>query len=412
MNKCFKTIFIILLFWNLSILFGASFTWKNVTSIPGDRSNYVAVAANDKIYIIGGSHYVGNFNIDLATVEEYDPEAAKWTTKANMPKASETLSALIIDNKIYVCDVTNKIIEKYDPTDDTWTTVTSIPKNTTYYGTAVAANDKIYLIDTYGGFLSEYNIEKNTWIYKAAMPFKHHNGITVQSVNNNIYILGGVPQSIPPAAQFNVYEYYPSADVWTFKNTIGPEYAKCYMASVIFNDKIYAFGGTNPNAGPYFEYIYPDNQDTILMYDTKLDNISYPDNLPRKVSRAQAVKVNEKVYLIGGYSAENKPYRTIEEGTLSDLTDLAETTPLDMIKIFPQPLNTAKLYIINLPNVADIKVFSIAGELIRKLDYTDQSGAVSWDVKNTGGQTVTSGVYIISIDSPVGKKKLKVAVEK
>lgn len=43
-----------------------------------------------------------------------------------------------------------------------------------------------------------------------------------------------------------------------------------------------------------------------------------------------------------------------------------------------------------------MKIYSTDGELIRTLVFV--SGAVPWDLKNTSGQTVASGVYVAVLD--------------
>lgn len=54
-----------------------------------------------------------------------------------------------------------------------------------------------------------------------------------------------------------------------------------------------------------------------------------------------------------------------------------------------------------LPAVAEIRIYSAAGDLIRIIDHNDAvSGAASWDLKNQNGQDVSSGIYMYRVWSP------------
>jgi N-acetylneuraminic acid mutarotase len=54
--------------------------WLQKTSLSSARTGPGAAVVNDKIYVIGGEA-----DGYLKTVEQYDPVADTWTTKASMP---------------------------------------------------------------------------------------------------------------------------------------------------------------------------------------------------------------------------------------------------------------------------------------------------------------------------------------
>ena len=55
----------------------------------------------------------------------------------------------------------------------------------------------------------------------------------------------------------------------------------------------------------------------------------------------------------------------------------------------------------NLPEVATIRIFNLAGELVRTLQKTDASSSIlEWDVLTENQLPVASGVYIFHVDSP------------
>jgi len=95
---------------------------------------------------------------------------------------------------------------------------------------------------------------------------------------------------------------------------------------------------------------------------------------------------------------------------------LAPAGNLDSVIIYPNPYNPKRhptgVIIDNLTKVANIKIYTIVGELVREIDYTTEKGIITWDGKNDAGRNVASGVYLVFIDSPEGKKTVKIAVER
>ena len=62
----------------------------------------------------------------------------------------------------------------------------------------------------------------------------------------------------------------------------------------------------------------------------------------------------------------------------------------------------------NLPEVASLKILNVAGDLVRKLEHgRDRYGAarstLAWDLRNSSGRDVSSGVYIYQVETPSGE---------
>lgn len=94
--------------------------------------------------------------------------------------------------------------------------------------------------------------------------------------------------------------------------------------------------------------------------------------------------------------------------------ELRPASNLDSVKVYPNPFNPGRdsLIIDNLTASAEVKIYTIAGELVRTVGFASVNGRANWDGKNDSGSNVASGVYVMYITSPEGKKKLKIAVEK
>ena len=88
---------------------------------------------------------------------------------------------------------------------------------------------------------------------------------------------------------------------------------------------------------------------------------------------------------------------------------------MDQIRVVPNPYYGRSNYernqfsrqirFMNLPAVCTIRIFNLAGDLVRTLDKSDPSTSVlTWDVQTQNQLPVGSGIYIYQIESPnVGK---------
>ena len=113
---------------------------------------------------------------------------------------------------------------------------------------------------------------------------------------------------------------------------------------------------------------------------------------------------------------------------------------LDLIRVVPNPYlaysayestaNSATVYITNLPNTCNISIYSLDGTLIRVLNRAigvnhttndvvetsngepittvNVSTSVSWDLTNSAGVPIASGVYLFHVDAPgIGQTTIK-----
>ena len=56
----------------------------------------------------------------MSQVQCYDPEADSWLLRANIPIAKRCITAVSLNNMIYVCGGLTKSIFCYDPIEDYW----------------------------------------------------------------------------------------------------------------------------------------------------------------------------------------------------------------------------------------------------------------------------------------------------
>src|SRR5687768_12391161 len=53
----------------------------------------------------------------------------------------------------------------------------------------------------------------------------------------------------------------------------------------------------------------------------------------------------------------------------------------------------------DLPGAGSIRIFTIAGEEVRKIDINPGDLILPWDLKNASGKTVATGIYLFHIDA-------------
>jgi hypothetical protein len=87
------------------------------------------------------------------------------------------------------------------------------------------------------------------------------------------------------------------------------------------------------------------------------------------------------------------------------------TTSLDEIKVVPNPYVSAnvfetdpyerELHFTHLPAECVIRIYNIAGELIKVLNHDNGTSEASWNLRSSSNQEVSPGLYVYHISSPV-----------
>ena len=110
-------------------------------------------------------------------------------------------------------------------------------------------------------------------------------------------------------------------------------------------------------------------------------------------------------------------FDTRSVATGKGIVDSAKTA-LDLINVVPNPYYAYSNYeqsrlenrikITNLPDKCTIKIYNIAGSLVRTFTKDDPITSLDWDLKNVNGVPIAGGFYIIHVNVPeVGEKIIK-----
>lgn len=78
---------------------------------------------------------------------------------------------------------------------------------------------------------------------------------------------------------------------------------------------------------------------------------------------------------------------------------------------FSQPSVGDEILFVNVPNPCTIRIYTVRGDLVKKLEVPDNfGGIVAWDQSTDYGQFAKSGMYIYHVESPTGTKIGKLAI--
>ncbi|MEL6555290.1 MAG: kelch repeat-containing protein [Cyanobacteria bacterium J06621_11] len=203
--------------------------WAESTPLPEPRGEHTAVVINGKIYVVGGrfkrvpesADFTDHF--DTASVLVFDPTSEAWSPAPDMPTARNSHAAVVIDGKMYVvggrqyteqengeyANINVASLEVYDPEAESWETLAPLPQAAGGI-TAAAVNGKLY---AFGGeqWVPEKTVIAESWVYDPAldqwtavpdMPTPRH-GIAAGTIDNQIYVLGGATETGAGAVSTN-----------------------------------------------------------------------------------------------------------------------------------------------------------------------------------------------------------------
>lgn len=191
--------------------------WSTGPALPVARAEGVVANVNGKIYAIGGraaatpgaSHF--NDHADTARADVLNPVTGQWTRTADAPSARNSAAAAVIDAKIYVVggrqalkepdgslrQVNVATLEVYDPASDHWEVKAPMPQ--ARGGLAAAAHGgRLYV---FGGeqWVPDKKVFAEAWAYDPGedkwselppLPTPRH-GLGAATVDDRIFLIGG-----------------------------------------------------------------------------------------------------------------------------------------------------------------------------------------------------------------------------
>lgn len=195
--------------------------WGIGPPLPEARGEHIAAVIGQRIHVIGGrlratpaaEHFFAH--LDTRSHHVLDTGTGQWTQAAPAPTARNSAGAAVIDGRIYVVggrenrpqpdgtqqQVNVATLEVYDPASDSWRTLSPMPR--AQGGCAAAALDgRLYV---FGGeqWTPEQRVFPQSWVYDPAedswapvadMPTPRH-GLLADRIGQAVFVIGGATKT-------------------------------------------------------------------------------------------------------------------------------------------------------------------------------------------------------------------------
>src|SRR4029453_5616574 len=248
--------------------------WKKGPPFPEADEELYGVAANGKLYVIGGWGDGKARGVNY----EYDPATDKWTKKQPMPRPAHHAALAAVNGKIYA-----------------------------FGGFVAPANTAIPLgaawepiADAY-----EFNPATDSWKPLSPLPGKRGSAIAAE-VGGKIYVIGGATAlegskgpfftAFGPARVLSTNDVYdPATNKWESRNPMSV--ARNHAFSGVVNGKIYVIGGAT---GHGF-ILSATNTNVVEEYDPVSNMWSIPkERMPTARSGGASGTDGRRIYVAGG----------------------------------------------------------------------------------------------------------------
>jgi hypothetical protein len=132
------------------------------------------------------------------------------------------------------------------------------------------------------------------------------------------------------------------------------------------------------------------------------------------------VHAGDKVNYLVCYRSANDYFTFSTTPANLNNTSLAKDQ-LKQVLAVPNPYYNHSTYELNqfarvvkfthLPAQCTLRIFNLAGDLVRTIQKNDNTSQISWDLLTDKGLPVASGIYLFHVDAPnIGTKTGKVAI--
>lgn len=279
--------------------------WSAIADMPYGLAHFAGVNIGRKIYLAGG------YDREQALFI-YDLDANSWSQGAMLPAGTDSMSAVVHQNKMYVIGgEANQTVQIYDPSTNTWQTLRSLP-SPRFSSVTQKLGDQVHLIGgwNYNNVMSNslsshevYNLlDDSVSPLQLAPLLVARNCAASGIIDGKIYVAAGRAPGIrtnDSTALGSVEMYSPEIDAWDYRQNIST--ARACAASTVFQNKLYVFGGEIP----------PSTFSKVVERYLPSQNIWEPvGDMPEFTSGAVAIAVDDAIYVFGGYTNSNTSART------------------------------------------------------------------------------------------------------
>ena len=244
-------------------------SWTTLAPAPSKRTEVAAAALGGKVYVVGGFNEPGLGNLTRLAVsdalEEYDPAANRWATRAPLPKGLHHAAAASVGNRLYVVGgFTASLFSLWQPVASVYA----------------------------------YQPATDAWVERAQMPTPR-GALAVVEFEGKLFAIGGYDGNGNSAA---VEVYDPANNSWSTRSPLPTP--RDHLAVAAVGQKIYAIGGR-------LNRDYGRNLAVTESYDPASDRWARVADLPTPRSGITAAVIHRKIFVLGGEAPEGT-FRTNE----------------------------------------------------------------------------------------------------
>lgn len=390
--------------------------WEGVSEMPYPVKGAQAVVKDSVVYLFGG--YSDSLLSGTRRIQAYYPRSNSWKTvenKLTIPRYGHSIEQY--NDHVYIfggSSISNDSAYAMEGWNfDTHPYIHIYEKNfNRKFATSVISGEYIYLFGGYPDFqlfdslkyLYQYHIPSATHtdsfsindLYSDELPSRQMS----VSDGKKIYILGGVYNGI--SRDINIF------DLQNHSWTAGPvnlirARAGGSAVHVEEDTQIVILGGFNESEAAL---------SSIELFDYSLNNIQEGPELLYARAECCAVVFENKIYVFGGKDADDKIVSEVEMISLP----LSSTTPVeiekkyftaadfDQVSNYPNPFNPEVRikFRVNQASFYSIDIYDIQGNLIRNLLKKQLIAGwqeLSWNGADTYNNSMSSGIYFYTIRS-------------
>lgn len=225
-------------FWRYDII---KDEWMQLENFPGTpRALMTSVALGNTIYIGTGR----DAQSDQADFYSYNINTMEWQTLRSLPKSGQAGVSFVLDDKVYVTNLTVSTGESnpneffvYDLATNIWAELKILPFSINNdRNMAVVNNQQAYIVNTFNNFMHiyQYDASADSWDLSFRENISCKDGVAVID-NNTLYITTG-------RGMDGIYKL----DLTTFESQVfcatNPQ-LRAESVGTVYNDKLYIFGG-------------------------------------------------------------------------------------------------------------------------------------------------------------------------
>lgn len=275
-------------------------SWTRIADMPTPRSGAAAVAANGRLYVIGGQQG-SKF---LTTNESLDVATGVWTAEppVRLARSFSATNAAVIDGTVYLVDgnprgYCTNAADAFDSRTHAWRLLPAAPV-ARCHAAVLAANGAVYAL---GGWntsstvhyvsVDRYDPRSNQWRSDVFLP-RARGAMAAGVIGTTIVLVGGWSSDDPRTTSVDRYDV--ASGRWSSGARIpAPRQA---AASAVLGSRLYVVGGMVEVNGRQVPTAL------VESYDLLTDTWRREPPLPVAVGYAAAATVGDAIYVAGGVS--------------------------------------------------------------------------------------------------------------